>query len=91
MATSSERIPVLVTRMEKGKIAKMAKAAGVSMGEFLRRAASSYRSSEDEEVLLGMIAQMKKTTARASASIDDALKFVEASNKRIAAMERRTT
>jgi hypothetical protein len=91
MATFTERIPVLVTPMEKGKIAKMAKAAGVSMGEFLRRAASSYRSSEDEEVLLGMIDQMNKTTARASASIDDALKFVEASNKRIAAMERRTT
>ena len=91
MATSTERIPVLVTPMEKGKIAKMAKAAGVSMGEFLRRAASSYRSSEDEEVLLGMIDQMNKTTAQASASIDDALRFVEASNKRIAAMERKTT
>ena len=91
MATSTERIPVLVTPMEKGKIARMAKAAGLSMGEFLRRAASSYRSSEDEEVLLGMIDQMNKTTARASASIDGALKFVEASNKRIAAMERKTT
>ena len=91
MATATERIPVLVTPMEKGQIAKMAKAAGVSMGEFLRRAASSYHSPEDEEVLLGMIDQMNKTTARASASIDDALKFVEASNKRIAAMERRTT
>jgi hypothetical protein len=91
MATATERIPVLVTPMEKGQIAKMAKAAGVSMGEFLRRAASSYRSSEDDKVLLGMIDQMNKTTARASASIDDALKFVEASNKRIAAMERKTT
>jgi len=91
MATATERIPVLVTPMEKGQIAKMAKAAGVSMGEFLRRAASSYRSSEDDKVLLGMIDQMNKTTARASASIDDALTFVEASNKRIAAMERKTT
>jgi hypothetical protein len=91
MATATERIPVLVTPMEKGQIAKMAKAAGVSMGEFLRRAASSYRSSEDDKVLLGMIDQMNKTTARASASIDDALKFVEASNKRIAAMEQKTT
>jgi hypothetical protein len=36
MATATERIPVLVTPMEKGRIAKMAKAAGVSMGEFLR-------------------------------------------------------
>jgi Ribbon-helix-helix protein, copG family len=89
MATATERIPVLVTPMEKGRIAKMAKAAGVSMGEFLRRAATSYRSSEDDEVLLGMIDQMNKTTARTSAAIDDALTFVETSNKRIAAMERK--
>lgn len=89
MATATERIPVLVTPMEKGRIAKMAKAAGVSMGEFLRRAAASYRSSEDDEVLLGMIDQMNKTTARASAAIDAALTFVETSNKRIAAMERK--
>ena len=89
MATATERIPVLVTPMEKGRIAKMAKAAGVSMGEFLRRAATSYRSSEDDEVLLGMIDQMNKTTARTSAAIDAALTFVETSNKRIAAMERK--
>ena len=89
MATATERIPVLVTPMEKGRIAKMAKAAGVSMGEFLRRAATSYHSSEDDKVLLGMIDQMNKTTARASAAIDDALTFVETSNKRIAAMERK--
>lgn len=89
MATATERIPVLVTPMEKGQIARMAKAAGVSMGEFLRRAATSYRPSEDDEVLLAMIDQMNKTTARARAAIDDALTFVEASNKRIAAMERK--
>lgn len=89
MATATERIPVLVTAAEKGKIAKMAKAAGLSMGEFLRRAASSFRPSEDEKVLEGMLDQMNKTTAQASAAIDKALAFVESSNKRIAAMERK--
>ena len=38
MATATERIPVLVTAEEKEHIAKMAKSAGLSMGEFLRRA-----------------------------------------------------
>jgi hypothetical protein len=33
--------------------------------------------------------QMNKTTAQASAAIDKALSFVEASNKRIGAMERK--
>lgn len=89
MATATERIPVLVTVSEKGQIAKMAKDAGLSMGEFLRRAASSYRPSEEDKMLDGMIDQMNKTTAQANAAIDEALAFVEASNKRIVEMEQK--
>jgi len=91
MAAATERIPVLVTATEKGQIAQMAKDAGLSMGEFLRRAASSYSPSEDDKMLEGMIAQMNKTTAQANVAIDKALEFVEASNKRIAAMEQKAT
>ncbi len=87
MATATERIPVLVTAREKARMAKMAKDAGLSMGEFLRRAAASFRPAEDDKVLQGMIAQMIKTTERAGKAIDDALSFVEASNQRIAALE----
>lgn len=89
MATATERIPVLVTATEKGQIAKMAKAAGLSMGEFLRRAAASFRPSEDDKMLEGMIDQMNKTTAQVNAAIDEALAFVDASNQRIAEMERK--
>ncbi|NDU88516.1 MAG: hypothetical protein G3I08_01315 [Ferrovum sp.] len=89
MATATERIPVLVTAVEKTEIAKMAKDAGISMGEFLRRAASSYRPSEENSMLVGLLDQMNKTTARADAAIEDALAFVEASNQRIAAMEQK--
>ena len=87
MAIASERIPVLVTSQEKALIAKKAQDAHMSMGEFLRRAAASFRPSEDEKMLEGMIDQMLKTTAQASAAVDDALSFVDASNKRIAALE----
>lgn len=90
MATATERIPVLVTAEEKGRIAKMAKSAGLSMGEFLRRAAASFCSNDDDRILEGMIDQMNKTTAQANAAIDKALAYVEASNKRIAAMERKS-
>jgi len=89
MATATERIPVLVSPAEKSQIANMAKAAGLSMGEFLRQAASAFTPSEDDQILDGMIAQMNKTTAQANAAIDKALQFVAASNKRIAAMERK--
>ncbi len=87
MTAATQRIPVLVTPAEKGKIASMARAAGLSMGEFLRRAAASFRPDEDDTMLDGMIGQMVKSTAAANAAIDDALAFVEASNKRIKALE----
>ncbi|MHB1322106.1 MAG: plasmid mobilization protein [Acidithiobacillus ferrivorans] len=89
MATATERIPVLVTATEKSQIAQLARDAGLSMGEFLRRAAASYRPSEEDTMLAGMIDQMNKTTTQANAAIDAALAYVEASNQRIAAMERK--
>ncbi|MBU2754828.1 ribbon-helix-helix protein, CopG family [Acidithiobacillus sp. CV18-2] len=87
MATASERIPVLVTPQEKALISKMAQDAHMSMGELLRRAASSFRPNEEEEILEGMIGQILKTSAQANAAIDEALAFVEDSERRIAAME----
>lgn len=87
MAAATERITVLVTAAEKNQIASLAKSANHSMGEFLRRAAASFRPSEDDQLLEGMIDQMNKTTAQAGAAIDNALAFVAASNKRIAKLE----
>lgn len=91
MTTATQRIPVLLTPAEKGLIARMAKDAGLSMGEYFRRAATAFRPHEDDAMLAGMIDQMNKTTAQASAAIDAALAFVAASDKRIAIMERRTS
>lgn len=88
MTAATQRIPVLVTPAEKDQIVKMAKDAGLSMGEFLRRAAMAFQPAEDEKLLESMIEQMRKTTVRAHLAIDEALASVEASNKRIAAMER---
>lgn len=90
MATASERIPVLVTPQQKIHITKLADAAGLKVGEYMRRAAESYTPSEDDAILEGMIEQMAKTTALASAAIDDALAYVEESNQRIAALEAST-
>lgn len=44
--------------------------------------------SEDDKMLDWMIDQMNKTAAQASAAIDESLAYVEASNKRISAMEK---
>lgn len=87
MANASERIPVLVTKAEKAQIAKRAKAGGVSVGEYLRRAAASFRPTDDDPAIERMIGEMLKSTEQANHAIDDALSFVEASNRRIASME----
>ena len=46
MAAATERIPVLVTAKEKAMIAKLAKDAHLSMGEFLRRAAAKLEHKD---------------------------------------------
>jgi hypothetical protein len=87
MATANERIPVLMTTKEKTRIAKKAKEAGLSMGEYMRRAAESFHPDDDNKALEAMIDQMIKATEQAEKAIDDALAFVEASNKRIEKLE----
>jgi hypothetical protein len=86
MATTPEQIPVLVTRQEKERIARLASVAGMSMGEFLRRTAESFHPEDETEMLEGLIDQMLKTTVRTSDAVDDALEFVDASNRRMAAL-----
>lgn len=87
MTTATQRIPVLVTVPEKARISKAARAAGVSMGEYLRQAASAFRPAGDHAVLAGLLDQVRKSTASASDAIDAALAQVNASNLRIEAME----
>ena len=91
MTTATARVPVLMTNKEKAQITREAKKAGISVGEYLRRAAKSFRPSENDEALEAMIDQMLKATERADQAIEDALAFVESSNQRIAKMESHRT
>lgn len=87
MAAAVERIVVQVTAREKRVIATKAKRLGLPISELMRRAATAYKSAEvDEE--LGVLADSARAAAdRAGAAIGDALAFIEASNRRIAALE----
>ena len=89
MATVTARVPVLMTEAEKLRIVAKAQRAGLSTGEYMRRAAQSFRLSEDDKIMEGMIDQMLKATERAERAIEDTLEYVAASNERIAAMEAR--
>lgn len=89
MAIAVERIVVQATAQEKKAIVAKAKKLGLPISELMRRGATAYQSAEADEAL-GTLADAAKVAAdRASASIDDTLTFIEASNRRIAAMERK--
>ncbi|HEX8010227.1 MAG TPA: hypothetical protein VF814_04745 [Casimicrobiaceae bacterium] len=87
MAGAVERIVVQATAEEKKAIAAKAKKLGLPIAELMRRGATAYRSSEADEELAALADAAKAAAERAGARIDSALKFIEASNKRIAAME----
>jgi hypothetical protein len=87
MSTASERIPVLVTKSQKQQLTAKAKAAGLSTGEFLRRAGESYSASEDQDLLESLLDQVVKITANSERAIDDSLAFVAASEQRLAKLE----
>ncbi len=87
MAAATERVPVLMTPAEKKRVVSKANKAGLTTGEYMRRAAEGYRPADDDKALEAMINEMNKATRNAETAIDDALAFVAASNKGIAAME----
>jgi hypothetical protein len=87
MAAAVERIVVQATAQEKKAIAAKAKRLGLPIAELMRRGATAYRSADAEEELGGLADAARAASERAGASIDSALEFIEASNKRIAALE----
>jgi hypothetical protein len=87
MSTATERIPVLVTKAQKQRLVAKAKEAGLTMGEYLRRAGEGYNPSEEEALLDGLLNQVVKSTLRAEKAMDEALAFVAASEKRLAKLE----
>ena len=84
---ATERIPVLLTREQKARLAKRAKAANLTMGEFVRRAAEAYRPDEDENALEKLIDEVKETAEQATRAVEAALALVAESQKRITDME----
>ena len=87
MAAAVERIVVQATAQEKKTISAKAKKLGLPISELMRRGATAYESEAADEELASLADKAKEAAERASDSIDDALSFIEASNKRIAQME----
>ena len=91
MTTAVERIVVQATTQDKKVIVAKAKRLDLPVSELMRRAAFAYESNETNAELAALADAAKDASERAGAAIDDALAFIEASNKRIAAMETKAT
>ncbi len=91
MAAAVERIVVQATVQDKKAIAAKAKRLELPVSELMRRGAFAYESKEADAELATLADAARGAAERAGASIDDALAFIEASNKRIGAMEAKTT
>ncbi len=89
ISTAIERIVVQATPQEKKAISAKAKRLSLPISELMRRGAFAYESDESEAELSALADAARVAADRAGAAIDDALTFVEASNRRIAAMETR--
>lgn len=87
MAAAVERIVVQATAQDKKAIAAKAKKLDLPVAELMRRGAFAYASEAMDQELDALADAAKAAAERAGAAIDDALDFIAASNKRIAAME----
>ncbi|MDO9469011.1 MAG: hypothetical protein Q7J36_17050 [Thiobacillus sp.] len=91
MRKFTERIVVLVPADEKTRITQAARDAGISAGAFMRRATTAYCAPQDEAMIDEMLHRLDDASQRACATVDSALSWIEASNRRIATMERAAT
>jgi thiamine biosynthesis lipoprotein ApbE len=87
MASAVARIVVQATTEDKKAIADKARKLKLPVSELMRRGAFAYEPDEVSAELLTLADSARAAAERAGAAIDAAVAFVEASNRRIAAME----
>ena len=87
MAAAVERIVVQATAQDKKAIALKAKRLDLPISELMRRGAFAYETDAADVELSALADAARVAADRAGVAIDDALSFIDASNKRIAAME----
>jgi hypothetical protein len=87
VAAAIQRIVVQATTQDKKAISAKAKKLDLPVSELMRRGAFAYESTDADAELTALADAAAGAADRAGAAIDDALAFIEASNRRIATME----
>lgn len=88
MAVATERIVVQVTPTQKKAIASAAKRMGLNVSELMRQAAQGFQPKTDDGDMEALIERVNASTKEANDALDEALAFVQESNKRIEAMNK---
>lgn len=87
MSVATERIVVQATAQDKKAIVAKAKKLDMPVAELMRRGAHAYRAAETTDELSALADAARQSADRSGQAIDDAISFIEASNRRITAME----
>ncbi|MBC7939210.1 MAG: hypothetical protein H7Z19_05500 [Chitinophagaceae bacterium] len=87
MSAAVERIVVQATAQDKKAIAAKARRLSIPVSELMRRGAFAYEADTGVDELAALADAARGASDRAGAAIEDALSFIVASNRRIAAME----
>ena len=82
-----ERIVVQATAEDKKAFSDKAKKLALPLAELMRRGAYAYQSDAADDELAALADAARVAADHAAAAIDEAVDFIAASNKRIAAME----
>lgn len=88
MPTAMERIPILVTKTDKGRFANKAKSCGFhSVSEFARTAMEGFAPpTQDDAALDALLADVKTRTRELERSLEKTIRFCDGSNTRMEAL-----
>lgn len=83
------RIPLQLEPEEKRALGRRAKAAGITVNEYARRALRAFDPEAlIEEQIAAVLKELDASTDRAERSLDAALAAIAASNKRLSRLNR---
>jgi len=77
MSVKTERITILSTPDFKAYLSREAKKEGVSVSQLVRQRCENATLSQDEELLLQLVAEVRDSTKKAKKSLDRGIKDAE--------------
>lgn len=90
MAIATVQVPVLMSKAQKHRLARKAKASKLTMGELLRQGGERFDPQEDPTLLARLAHHVTLRTTKTIRAIDHTLALVAASERRIERLTRAT-